>query len=228
MKRFLFFVGAFLSALPGFSQALDQVAFSGGKEFAYFSILTDREVQIRLSIDGTIMSWGIEMQSTRNNQYFSPTLQPYIGRVDYYGPESDSVFRGKPRSIGSSLITYYGAFEKEDKRGKLRSIGSLFFDYYDVYDNKNLKGKLRYIGSTNIQYYTGFEDPDLTGKLRTVGNTVIAYYNVFDDRLIRGKIKSIGPLVYKWYTSLEVQYGGGLKSGLVRQNIGGVTYILQQ
>jgi hypothetical protein len=42
-----------------------------------------------------------------------------------------------------------------------------------------------------------------------------------------GKVKSIGPVKYSWYSSFDRRdMGGALKSGLYRQRINGITYIL--
>ncbi len=228
MTRFCFSLSLLFLVLLARGQELSQVTFPGGTRLSYLSLLTDYEVLIRLSDDGKVLEWGIEMQSFRNNNYYAPKLQPYVGRVDYYGPESDSVSRGKVRSIGSSVITYYGAYETEEKIGKLKTIGSLIFDYYTKYDDKALRGKIRFIGNITLDYYSSFDNPDLTGKLKAIGSTEITYYSIFDDKQLMGKIKSIGPVSYSWYTSLDrYGYSGGLKSGLLRQNIGNITYIIQ-
>lgn len=228
MKKCILLPALFLAFLSSKAQELSQVAFSGGTTLNYLSLLTDGDVQIRISTDGSIREWGTEVSSYRNNNYYSPKLQPYPGRVEYYGPEADSIARGRVKSIGSAYIMYYGAYEAPYKVGKIRSIGSLQFDYYSNFDNKALQGKIKFIGGLMLDYYSSFENEALVGKLKSVGSTTISYYSSFDDRLIRGKIKSIGSYPYEWYTSVDkVGYGGGLKSGLFRQNIGNVTYILQ-
>lgn len=211
-----------------YSQELSQVNIYGGSDLSYFSLLTDRDVQIRISPDGKIIEWGTEVQSFRNNNYYARGLQPYPGRVEYYGPEADSISRGKVKSIGSSVITYFEGHEIKEKIGRIRSVGRLFFDYYGSFDNKMLQGKIKLIGSTLLDYYSTFDDQALQGKLKSVGNTLITYYTSFDDKLIRGKVKSIGGLSYSWYTSLDQRgFGGSLKSGPFRQNIGSVVYIIQ-
>ena len=210
------------------SQELAQVSFSGGSSLSYFSLLTDREVLIRISSEGRILEWGIEVQSIRSGDYYAPGLQPYAGRVEYYGPEADSVSRGKVKSIGSSVITYFQAWETKDKVGKIRSAGRLFFDYYSTYDNKVLFGKIKMLGNLQLDYYSTFDDPAFQGKLRSVGSTAITYYSSFDDKFIRGKLRTIGAVNYNWYTSLDRQgSGGALKSGPLRQNTAGIVYIVQ-
>lgn len=210
------------------SQELSQVSFSGGSELSFFSLLTDREVQIRISADGRLLEWGTEERSIRSSNYYAPRLQPYPGRVEYYGPEADSVSKGKVKSIGSSVITYFQSYETADRIGKIRSVGRLFFEYYSSYDNRLLQGKVKLIGSLSLDYYSTFDDQALQGKLKSVGSTSISYYNSFDDKFIRGKVKSIGAVSYSWYTSLDRQgFGGALKSGPYRQNTGGVLYIVQ-
>jgi hypothetical protein len=228
MKHFFIFILNLFLVVNARSQELSQVSFSGGSAFTYFSLITDRVVLIRISNDGKILEWGTEEQSIRSSNYYSLKLQPYPGRVEYYGPESDSLSRGKVKSIGSAFITYYGAYENEFKAGKIRSVGSQLFDYYTNFSNKSLSGKIEYIGSFRVDYYSSYENEAFAGNLKAAGSINITYYSSFDDKLIRGKIKSIGPLSYTWYTSIDSPgYGGGLKTGAFRQNIGNVTYIIQ-
>ena len=138
-----------------YSQELSQVTFSGGSSLSYFSFLTDQNVLIRVSDEGKIIEWGIEMYSDRYN-YYAPKLQPFMGRIDYYGPESDSVFRGKVRSIGTCQFTYYNSYETDDKPGKLRSIGSQIMDYYSNFDNQAFRGKIKFAGNYMLEYYSSF------------------------------------------------------------------------
>lgn len=210
------------------AQELGQVNMAGGSDLSNFSLLTDRDVLIRISPDGKILEWGTEVQSFRSNNFYARGLQPYPGRVEYYGPEADSISRGKVKSIGSSVITYFEGYETKEKIGKIRSVGRLFFDYYGPFDHKMLQGRIKLIGTTLIDYYSVFDDQSVQGKLKSIGSIVITYYTSFDDKLIRGKVKSIGGISYSWYTSLDRQgLGGYLKSGPFRQNIGGVVYIVQ-
>ncbi len=206
-----------------YSQQLSQVTFSGGANLSYISFLVDQNVLIRITEDGKVIEWGIEWLSQRSD-YYAPKLQPYMGKVDYYGPESDSVFRGKVKSIGTCVLTYYGHYETDPKVGKIRSVGTVALDYYTNFDNTVLKGKLRFVGNLVLEYYSSFDDEAFRGKLKSIGNTPITYYSTF-DKLIKGKIKSIGTVAYTWYSSFDLR--SGLKSGLYRQNIGGVTYILR-
>ena len=228
MRRISFtflFIAIVCSSL---SQELAQVNLAGGAELRFFSLLTDGNLQIRISPEGRILEWGTEERSIRSGNYYAPSLQPYPGRVDYYGPEADSVSRGKVRSIGSAVITYYQAFETKDKVGKIRTAGRLLFDYYSQYDNPLLLGKIRMIGNLQLEYYTGFDDPACQGKLKSVGSTPISYYSSFDDKAIRGKCKSIGSYTYSWYSSLDrTGFAGGLKAGPYRQAIAGIVYIVQ-
>ncbi len=228
MKKYFSFLSFFLLGLCTYSQQLSQVTFSGGASLSSIAIMGQDGVLIRISDEGKILEWGLEMQSERNANYYAPRLQPYMGRVDYYGPESDSVFRGKVKSLGTCFLTYYNQYETDAKIGKLKSVGNIYLDYYTKYEDATFKGRIKFIGTVLLEYYSSFENEGLRGKLKTVGNAAITYYSSFDDKFIRGKIKSIGSVSYQWYTSLDrIGYGGGLKSNLYRQNINGITYILQ-
>jgi hypothetical protein len=224
------FTTAFVSVLIAGSlsaQKLSQINLTGNPGPSYFAILTDQDVLIRITAEGKILDWGTELLSQRAN-FYDRKLQPFMGRVEYYGQEADSAFRGKVKSIGTCPLTYYGHYEIETKVGKLKSIGTLYLDYYSNFDNAALRGKLRFIGSLIVEYYSSLEDELFRGRLKTVGNVPIRYYSTFDDRYLKGKIKSIGSMVFDYYSSLDpIELRGYLKSGYYRPNIGGVTYILQ-
>lgn len=227
MKKFFSATTVLLFSIWTYSQQLSQVTFSGGATLSYFTFITDQDVLIRISEDGKLMEWGTELRSERNNNYYAPRLQPFPGRVDYYGTEADTVIRGKVKSIGTCMLTYYGAYENDAKPGKLKSIGAVGLDYYTRFENAAFKGKLRFAGNLVLEYYPSLENEAFRGKLKAVGNTRIVYHSTFDDKLIQGKVKSIGMVAYNWGTSLDARYKGSLKSGLYRQNINGVTYILR-
>lgn len=209
------------------AQQLSQVTFANASSLSYFSFLVDQTVLVRITPEGKILEWGTEMLSQRGN-YYAPKLQPYTGRIDYYGQEVDSAFKGKIKSIGTCNFTYYGHYETHEKAGKLKSIGNFQLDYYNNFDNIVFQGKLKFIGSDEIAYYSSIDDQAYKGQLKSIGSTTITYYSTFDDKLIKGKVKSIGSVAFDWYTSFDKPgLGGSLKSGLYRQNIGNVTYILR-
>lgn len=210
-----------------FSQKLSQVAISGGTSLSYFSFLTDQNILLRVNDEGKLLEWGTELLSERGN-YYDPKLQPYLGRIEYYGQEADSAFRGKIRSIGTCTFTYYGHLDEVTRVGKLKSIGTLLLDYYSNFDNAAYKGKLRFIGSTVLEYYSSVDDEAYRGKLKTIGNSPITWYSTFDDKLLKGKLKKVGMVPFEWYSSYDkTELRGSLKSGLYRQTIGGITYILR-
>jgi hypothetical protein len=228
MTRAFLFIGFLFSVLCTFGQNLSQVTFSEGANLSSFSFITDQKVVIRISPDGKVLEWGMDPGLGRYN-YYTGKLQPYMGRVEYYGAtEYDSILRGKVKSIGTCLVTYYGSSEMGAKIGKTKSLGSVALDYYTNYENVDNKGKLKSAGYILFDYYPSLENDAFKNKLKTVGNTSIAYYSSFDDNLIKGKIKSIGTFTYTWYSSHDIKgYGGGMKSGSVTQNINGVTYIVR-
>jgi hypothetical protein len=227
MKKFLISTIVLLCSLSSYSQRLSQVTFADGANLSYFSFLTEQDVLIRISADGNILEWGTEVMADRFN-YYHPSLQPFMGRVEYYGAESDSIFKGKIKSIGSCMFSYYGAYEK-DKAGKLRSVGTTYMDYYSEYDDKLLRGKLKFIGNLAIGYYNSFDDEALRGKLKSIGITTLTYNSIFDDKINAGKIKTIGGIAYSWYSTFDrSDLRGALKTGLPRQMINGITYIVRQ
>src|SRR5258706_9532698 len=136
LLSFLFFAGS------TYSQELNRVTFSGGTTLSSFSYRTDQDIIIRISDDGRVLEWGIDPGPGR--YYYDPRkLQPYLGRVEYFGQEYDSVSRGKVKSIGTCTFTYYDKYETATKMGKLKTIGRVAVDYYDNYEDAAFKGKLR-------------------------------------------------------------------------------------
>ena len=227
MRKFFLAISILFFATCSYSQKLSQVRFLNGDKLSYYSFLTEQDVLIRISEDGKVLEWGSEVMSDRGN-FYAPKLQPGMGRTEYYKQESDSIFNGKVKSIGTCFITYYGSQEEENKRGKIRMLGNLQLDYYSKYDEKNLQGKLKIIGSLLLNYYRPYDDEAFRNKLKFVGTVPITYYSAFDDKYNIGKIKSIGPVPYIWYSPNNDPYmRGGLKTNNYRQFISGITYILR-
>ena len=226
MKQFPFVILSLLISVCTYAQNLGQVRFTEGANFSSFSFVTDQQIIIRLSDNGKLLEWGTEMDNRRFN-YRPGQLEPYIGRVDYYGQEYDSVLRGKVKSIGTCFISYFAGSETSEKAGKIKMLGRTTLDYYDNYENPAFKGKLKFAGGQLLSYYSSYENEAFQGKPKSIGSTSLTYYSTFDDKLIKGKIKSIGYANYLWYTSNSgTGYQGGLKSGIVTQMINGITYII--
>jgi hypothetical protein len=208
------------------SQQLGQVTFSNGSQFSYFSFLTDQGVLIRVSDNGKVLEWGTEVLSDRAD-FYAQRLQPVMGRIEYYGPKDDSIFRGRVKSIGTCFITYYDTFQVKSKIGKLKSIGRVQLDYFEDYEDKMLKGKIKTAGVLPIDYYRSYENENLRGKLKTVGSTPITYYTIFDDKVNAGKLKAVGSTKFSWYSLNDpTVLRGALKSNNYRVNVSAVTYIL--
>lgn len=228
MKKFLSIVLLLFITICMYGQQLSQVSFAKGANLSSIAFKTDQGALIRISEQGIIMEWGTEVKAI-NYELYAPKLQPFPGRVDYYGQEADSLSKGKVKNIGTCTITYYGPHETAEKAGKIKTIGSLSLDYFSPYENAALKGKIKQAGTIAFDYYGIYENESVRGKLKTVGTSAIIYHSSFDDKAIRGKVKSIGTVTYAWYTSLDPgKIGGVLKSGAYRQNINGITYIILQ
>lgn len=207
-------------------QQLGQITFSNGGSFSYFSFMTDQGVLIRVSADGKILEWGTEALAGRSN-YYDRKLQPFMGRIDYYGPKDDSVFRGKVKSIGTCFFTYYDERQIKSKAGKIRTIGNQLLDYFEEYEDKMLQGRIKTAGALSIDYYRSHENESYRGKIKQVGSLPITYYSVFDDKINAGKLKSVGSVQYQWYSLADrSDMRGGLKSNNYRQVISGITFIL--
>jgi len=223
MKRSLTFSLLFFIYITGYSQTLKFVNFSDGAEFSSLSFITNQKIIIKISQDGKVLEWGNEMEPGR--YYTEPgKLQPYMGRVEYYEKQFDSIFNGKVKNIGITSITYYGSLENAALVGKVRSIGNVFFNYYLDQENELVRGKLKTAGQQDFTYYYSYENDAYKGKMKSIGRNQITYYSTFDDKSIRGKLKSIGSATFSWYTSFD-RYSG-LKSGRQFQMIEGVTYII--
>lgn len=225
MRNTLIILILFLSTASS-AQQLAQVTFSGGSGLSYFSFLTDQGILIRISAEGKILEWGTEVLADRSN-YYDRKLQPFMGRIDYYGAKDDSVFRGKVKSIGTCFFTYYDQYQVKSKVGKLRTIGSQLVDYFEEYEDKMQVGKIKTAGALAIDYYRSYENESYRGKLKMVGSLPISYYSAFDDRFNAGKLKSVGSVQYQWYSLGDrSDMRGGLKGNSYRQVIGGITFIL--
>lgn len=205
------------------AQSLKYVSFTNGSELSSFSFITDQKIIIKISPTGNIIEWGNDLEPGRF--YSQPgKLQPYMGRVEYYEKQFDSILNGKVKSIGTTSIAYYGSTENASLVGKVKSIGTLWVDYFTDFENEAVRGKLKSVGQKTFSFYSSFENEAYRGKLKSIGNHQVTYYSTFDDKAIRGKLKSIGPHNYTWYTSTE-RYGG-LKSGSQYLMMEGVTFII--
>ena len=226
MKRSFVLMAFFLTYNIGNSQTLKFVSFSQGSAFLSFAFITSQKIIIKVSQDGHVQEWGNEMEPGRF--YSEPTkLQSYMGRIEYYEKQFDSILNGKIKSIGVTSITYYGSTENAALVGKVKSIGNVLFNYYIEPGNETMRGKIKSAGQKDITFYNSYENEAYRGKIKSIGATQITYYSTFDDKSIRGKLKSIGSSNYTWYTSLDRQgYQGTIKSGRQTQMIEGVTYII--
>jgi len=228
MKKIYFIIVLSVLFCHSYSQQLRQVTFTENFDLAWFSLVTNQNILIRISSDGQIMEAGTEESALYNRNYFAQKLRPYQGNIAYHDGRSDSAFKGKIKNIGTCYFTYYPSSDYPEKAGKIKSAGNLFFDYYRSYEDASIGGRVKNIGGNAIAYFTSLEDEALKGKLKIVGTTPITYYSSFDNVLLKGKLKSIGTYHCEWNTV----YSGGqafvnLKSGYQRQLINGITYVLQ-
>jgi len=228
MKKSFLLFSLFLFTVTAFSQSLSHIALNGATTLSSFSFTTSQQVIIRISPEGSVLEWGTEMEPGRFG-YYQGKLDPYMGRVEYYGQEADEAVRGKVKSVGTCSITYFTSAMPGLQKGKVKTIGAVALDYYMDYDNESWKGKLKSAGSISVVYYASYDNEAYRGKVKSLGNTILTYYSVFDDKLNKGKIKSIGAFTYAWYNEFDrKEYQGSLKSGSTVQKLNGITYNIWQ
>lgn len=224
MKKYFLLLPLYLFAADVFAQTLSHVAISGASTLKAFSFITNQQVIIKITPEGNIIEWGIEIDASRNGYYWGK-LDPYLGRIDYYGQEADEAFRGKVKSIGSCSITYYASSQPELQKGKIKTIGAIQLDYYLNYEDVNFQGKIKSAGNLTINYFSSYDNDSFKGKLKSVGLTSLTYYSIFDDRLNKGKIKSIGNYRIAWYNEFDQkELQGAMKSGSTMLKVNSVVY----
>lgn len=171
-KKFLIIVCTII-CFSGTAQQLSQVTFSGGANFAWFSLLTNQNVLIRISANGKILEYGTEERSLYNKDYFAQKLISWSGSVTYYEQNTDSAYRGKIKNIGTCFFTYYSVHDYPEKAGKIKSAGNLSFDYYEKYQDALTAGKVKNIGTNTISYYTSYDNEAFKGKIKMIAQTPI-------------------------------------------------------
>jgi hypothetical protein len=227
MKKVPVLLLCFLFSTGSFSQKLSQVILAANGNLSSIGFLTDQGVTLNISPEGNVLEWGIPDEQGRI-AYYPGKLQPYMGRVDYYGAEADEAVRGKVKSIGTCTVTYFASYENKSQQGKVKTIGTIALNYYDDYTNETFKGKLKSAGAVLLTFYSSFDNEAFKGKLKTVAGTSLTYYSSFDDKIFKGKIKSIGNYNYGWYSSFDrKEYQGAMKTGSQIQLVNGVNFILK-
>jgi hypothetical protein len=217
----LFFATSFFTTN---AQRISKITISGTGTTEMITMGLDENVVINVSQDGNLISYGVEYFSEKITNY--SRLENYNGRTELYATTEDKFAQGKLKYIGRTPVTYYAAYDVESLRGKIKTIGSLSFTYYMPFDEEASKGKIKSIGTTNVAYYSAFDNDALLGKLKSIGNTSLSYYSSFDDKAFKGKIKNIGSASFTYYSSFDRQFGGAMKTGIQRQNINGINYVV--
>ena len=228
MKKIL--ISAFLLVTVAFvsAQRINKISVSNKGSNTTVSVLLSENVMVNVNQDGNIVEWGVDKYADRgatNNVYRK--LTPYEGRVEYYTDKDNEAFRGKIKSIGSTIITYFASFEEASMVGRIKSIGAQKFGYYTKYDDATSAGKLKSIGSSNFVYYSSFENDAIKGKIKNAANVVFTYFSSMDDKSIAGNFKSVNGSAFEYYTTQDPYHSkGSLKSGNQLQVIGGITYLI--
>ncbi len=225
MKKIFFVLAATFLLQFANAQHISRVTITGSGQVDVIAIGLEERVQLYLSKDGQISKWGFDRFIGYQENYNSE-LDPYVGRVDHYGPNDDEALRGKVKYIGKTLITYYASYENDALKGKLKAIGSLNLDYYLPYEDAAYRGSLKTIGRQPITWYASYESKDLRGKLKNIGSALLTYYGSFEDKAFVGKIKSIDRNSFTYYSSFE-QYSGSMKTGSTITTANGIKFYLR-
>lgn len=225
MKRILLFFLMVTFSVNGFGQSISKITIAGNGQIDVIAFGLDERVEVYLTKEGSIVKWGFDKYIGYQENY-TGTLDPYVGRVEYYSQNDDASIQGKVKYIGKTLLTYYASYENKMLKGKLKSIGNINLDYYLEYADDAFKGFIKNIGQHTVTWYASYENKDLRGKLKSVGPTTFLYYGSFEDKAFRGKIKSIDRFGFTYYSSLE-QYSGSVKTGSQIVNANGIKYFVR-
>lgn len=228
MKKILFTISAALLLAPAFAQSVFKITLNSSGQTEAIAFEVEPNIIVNVSPEGNIVNWGYDVFKDRGGENFTGQLQPYVGRVDYYGPTDDEAIRGKIKSIGRTNITWYMSYENDAFIGKIKSIGTSMFTYYDPFEDASVKGKIKSVGGTQVGWYNSFNNEALRGKLQSFGSTQLSYYPSTDDKAYKGKIKSIGGNTFTYYSSFDrAEYRGQMKTGSQVYMSGGVKYFVR-
>src|SRR5690349_20528688 len=108
MRKFIFLLFILIGSFIGNGQRLAQASFLDASNLSFLTVQDNEGLLIRLSVHGRLLEWGSEVMADRG-YYYAPKLLPYMGRIEYYGNDVDSAYRGKVKGIRTSSISYYGS-----------------------------------------------------------------------------------------------------------------------
>lgn len=228
MKKIIFLMAATLIYVCSYGQNVAKVTISGNGNFASVAFALDENVFVYVNKYGSIANWGYDRFAAMGQENYAETVQPYVGRVEYYSDFENEAFRGKVKYIGRTSFTYYASYENESLRGKLKSVGTITFSYYDDFEDEAVRGAIKNMGTSPLTWYSSFENEGFRGKLKSLSSTQLTYYASYEDKAYRGKVKSIGNAGYSYYSSFDLpQYRGGFKTGTQIQYINGLKYYVR-
>jgi len=228
MKKIMLVIATSLILAPAFAQSVYRITLTGSGQTESIAFEVEPNIILNISPEGNIVSWGYDVFKDRGGENFTGQLQPYVGRVEYYGANDDEAIRGKIKSIGRTTITWYLSYENDAFTGKIKSVGTAMFSYYDAYEDASIKGRIKSIGGNSVNWYASYNNEALRGKLQSFGSTQLTYYNSSDDKAYKGKIKSIDGNNFTYYSSFDrVEYRGQMKTGSQVFMSGGVKYFVK-
>lgn len=228
MKKLFASCVLLLSVVALSAQTINRITIDRNGALEHITIGIDDNNVMYLDKQGNMTKYGFDRFAARGGENYDNTLDPYMGRVEYYNQTDDAAFRGKIKSIGRYIITYYASFDNESLRGKIKSIGNMTFDYYASFENEAFRGNIKQLGQYAFTWYASSDNEAFRGRLKSVGSTTITYYSSFDDKLIAGKVKNLGGSSFTWYTSFDRRdYRGAMKTGTQMQTFAGVRFFVR-
>ena len=228
MKKILLMLVAGFFLSPAFAQSIYKITITNSGQVEAIAFEVEPSIIFNISPEGNIVNWGYDVYKDRGGENYTGQYQPYVGRVEYYGPNDDEAIRGKIKSIGRTQITWYMSYENDAFIGKIKSIGSSAIMYYDPFEDAAYKGKIKSIGGNSFTWYASYSNEGYRGKLKSAGSTQFTFYASTDDKAYKGKIKSIDGNSYTYYSSFDRQeYRGQMKTGSQYVMSGGIKYFVR-
>ena len=119
MKKLFLFIASVVLSAPLFAQSIYKITITNTGQVEAIAFEVEPSIILNISPEGNIVNWGYDVFKDRGGENYTGQYQPYVGRVEYYGPNDDEAIRGKIKSIGRTQITWYMSYENDAFIGKI-------------------------------------------------------------------------------------------------------------